>query len=80
MFTNYIAGAFQQNWEKLKTARSPSGGRVLIYANYGGLETYDVAFYEGKREDGSDWWIMSNVEIPTNRILFWAFINETSND
>lgn len=40
-----------------------AGQSYLIYADYDGIRTCDVAFYQGKRADGSDWWVMGNIEI-----------------
>lgn len=54
----------------------PVGRRsYLILANYDGIETCDVAFFEGRRPDGSLWWVLGNVEIAHSCIRMYAEIN-----
>lgn len=50
----------------------PPGRSYLIAASYGGIETFDVAFYNGQRKDGSDWWTLGDVEISPECITHFA--------
>ena len=53
--------------------RRPEPGRsYLICANFGGVQTCDVAFYNGTRADGSHWWTLGNIEIPQTAIDYYA--------
>jgi hypothetical protein len=60
-------------WTPIRTTPTP-GRSYLIAANYGGVETHDVAFYNGKRPDGSHWWTLGDVEIDQKCIIAWAVI------
>jgi len=56
--------------------RAPKPGRdYLIAAKYGGIPTFDVAFYNGLRRDGSHWWTLGNIEIDPSTIEYYALIN-----
>lgn len=60
-------------WTPIRTAPAP-GRSYLISASYGGIETCDVAFYNGTRADGSHWWTLGNVEIAHAAIDHYAEI------
>lgn len=57
----------------IKISKQPTAGRsYLIHASYDGIETQDVAFYNGRRPDGSHWWTLGKIEIEQSCILLWA--------
>lgn len=62
-------------WIRMTTRQPEIGRSYLIAATYGGIETFDVAFYNGRRKDGSHWWTMTDVEIPDVAIDFWTEID-----
>lgn len=62
------------NWFSIRA--KPDPGRSYFVRSILVGPVYDVAFYEGKRPDGSDWWIMGDAEIPAKAITHWAPINE----
>lgn len=62
-------------WQRLAPHNLPEvGASYLIEAEYGAGVVHDVAFYQGKRPDGSLWWVMGNVEIDSRCITHFAEI------
>jgi hypothetical protein len=61
-----------QGWKSISV--QPKPGTYLVSANYGGIATYDVAYYNGRRKDGSHWWTMADIEIDQKTIEFYAEI------
>lgn len=63
-----------REWRRLDTHTPPPGHAYLISADYSGIETFDVAFYNGKRPDGAHWWTLGNVAIDAKCISHYAEI------
>lgn len=63
-------------WTNLKKAQPASGRSYLIAADYNGVETFDVAYYNGLRADGFHWWTLANVEIDQRCITHFSEISE----
>lgn len=62
-------------WKRLSKQNKPKPGRsYLIKASYAGLNTFDVAYYNGTHKDGSHWWTLGNVEIDQSSIVAFAEI------
>ncbi|MFB9983120.1 hypothetical protein ACFSOZ_19080 [Mesorhizobium newzealandense] len=60
-------------WTPMRSRPEP-GRSYLICGTYGGMQTCDVAFYNGTRADGSHWWMLGNVEIAPAAIDRYAEI------
>ncbi|GLU27987.1 hypothetical protein Brsp01_32200 [Brucella sp. NBRC 12950] len=58
-------------WKSIRNQPKPTRP-YLVSATYGGIRTCNVAFYNGKRADGSPWWAMSDIEIPQLAIDHYA--------
>lgn len=59
----------------ISIAEQPRAGcSYLIAASFGGAQTFDVAFYNGRRKDGSHWWTLGNAEIDQATIDYYAEI------
>jgi hypothetical protein len=59
---NNIMVAATGPWIAIRVSPTPSRS-YLISATFGGIETSDVAYYNGMRSDGCHWWTLDNVEI-----------------
>lgn len=62
------------NWFSMKAKREPKRSYLVRAVIVGPV--YDVAFYEGKRPDGTDWWIIGDASIPQTALTHWAEITE----
>lgn len=62
-------------WLDIKKYSPEKNELYLVQADYNGLQTFDVAYYEGTRPEGGHWWIMSNIDIPQECIKAFARIN-----
>ncbi|WP_208249021.1 hypothetical protein WGT02_03790 [Rhizobium sp. T1470] len=60
-------------WQPIRDRPQP-GRSYLICASFGGIQTCDVAFYNGTRADGSHWWTLGNIEIAHAAIDHYAEI------
>lgn len=62
------------DWKRISTL--PTTGKSYLVRTVAVGPVYDVAFFNGKRSDGSLWWTLGNVDIDAKSITHWADINE----
>jgi hypothetical protein len=62
------------DWQKIRKPPEP-GKSYLVRATAVG-PIYDVAFFNGRRPDGSMWWTLGNIDLDARSITHWADINE----
>lgn len=67
-------------WTRVDAKQPEPGRSFLIAATYGGIEAFDVAFYNGRRPDGSHWWTLTDIDIDARCIDFYAAINAVPKD
>lgn len=67
-------------WSRITKYLPIPGRSYLIYADYKGVTTYDVAFYQGVKPNGEHWWILSNTSIDHKCIVSWMPIREVDDD
>lgn len=62
------------NW--ISIDKKPPPGRSYLIRTVAAGPVYDVAFYNGRRPDGSEWWTTTDIEWNVKAITHWAEISE----
>jgi hypothetical protein len=61
-------------WHKI--AERPEPGRSYLIRTEGAGPIYDVAFFNGKRPDGTDWWTLGDIQLSGRAVTHWAPITD----
>lgn len=69
-----IPAAAASSWTPIRRKVPVAGRLYLVAVNCGGIQTYDAAFYNGRRKDGAHHWMLANIDLDAAAIDAWAEI------